>query len=95
MQPSTVSPADYLPFERASEERHEHIDGLIFALSRGGPCRFTRVTKSLSLLMTVAPASRAARKISRSFASRRPRSRTATAATPRLSVSQRANWGES
>jgi Uma2 family endonuclease len=33
--PTVASPADYLAFERAAEERHEYIDGRIVALSRG------------------------------------------------------------
>jgi Uma2 family endonuclease len=35
VQPTIVSPADYLAFERESEERHEYLDGAIVAMSAG------------------------------------------------------------
>ncbi len=47
----------------------------------GEPSCSSKRTKSLSLVSTTAPASRAAGKISRSLASRKPRSRTGSAST--------------
>jgi len=35
VQPTIVSPADYLTFERASEERHEYIEGQIVLMTGG------------------------------------------------------------
>jgi len=48
----------------------------------GGPCSSSRRMKSRSLVITTTPASRAARKINGSLASRRPTSRTANAWMP-------------
>jgi Uma2 family endonuclease len=35
VQPAIVSPAEYLAFERGSEERHEYLDGQIVAMTGG------------------------------------------------------------
>ena len=55
----------------------------------GEPSRSTSKRKSSSLLMTTTPASRAALKMKRSFASRSPKSRTACASIRNVSLSHR------
>lgn len=61
----------------------------------GAPRWLCSVTKSLSFVITIAPAARAARKISRSVASRRPKSRRARASIPNVVCIQMARAGES
>ena len=61
----------------------------------GGPCCWRRWGKSASLVRTMASASRAAWKMGKSLASRKPNSRTARAGRPNVSVIHFAREGES
>lgn len=58
LQHTIVSPADYLAFERASEERHEYIDGQIVAMT-GGTFRHSviaiRIASELSQTLSGRP----------------------------------------
>jgi Uma2 family endonuclease len=48
-----VSEQEYLAFERASEERHEYVDGEIFAMS-GGTVAHSRITANINRELSTA-----------------------------------------
>jgi Uma2 family endonuclease len=45
-----MTPAEYLAFERSSEERHEYLDGEIFLMSGGSP-KHSQIAISLSFFV--------------------------------------------
>ena len=52
-----MTPAEYLAFERASDERHEYLDGEIYLMSGGSP-NHSQITHDGSLFSLWAASSK-------------------------------------